>query len=57
MVSKNFKPVESSAILQATCRKGGPFFDAYEAARNNMLPAKNAGVHSNENCNIPKHGT
>jgi len=29
MVSKNWKPVESSAVLDATCGKGGMFFDAY----------------------------
>jgi hypothetical protein len=57
MVSKNFKPVESSVVLQATCRKGGPFFDAYEAARNNQLPAKNAGIHSADDISIPKHGS
>jgi len=57
MVSKKFKPVESSAVLQATCRKGGPFFEAYEAARNNVLPAKNAGIHTSDNTSIPKHGS
>lgn len=56
MVSKNFKPVESSVVLQATCRKGGVFYDAYEAARNGMLPAKNAGIHTADDLSIPKHG-
>ena len=49
MVSKNWKPVESSVVLDATCGKGGIFFDAYQAAKKGMLPAKTAGVHTSEN--------
>ena len=34
----------SNAVISATCGKGQPFHDAYEAARNGILPSKNAGV-------------
>ena len=44
MVSEGWAPVLSNTVINATCGVGKPFHDAYEAARKNILPAKNAGV-------------
>ena len=46
MVSKGWKPVESNAVIAATCAKDEAFEGAYDAASNGILPAKNAGVHT-----------
>lgn len=44
MVSEGWSPVLSNAVLQSTCGKNGAFAEAYEAARENILPAAKAGV-------------
>ena len=56
MVSEGWAPVLSNSVITATCGVGKPFHDAYEAARKNVMPAKNAGVLTQENVRIEKKG-
>jgi hypothetical protein len=35
MISEGWPAVLSNAVLNATCNKGQPFYEAYEAARKN----------------------
>lgn len=56
MVSPGWAPVTSNAIIKATCGKNGVFEQAYLAAHDGKLPAKNAGVHVADNVNIEKKG-
>jgi hypothetical protein len=56
MISDGWSAVMSNAVLNATCNKGQPFYEAYEAARKNVKPAKNAGVITEENVKIDKKG-
>lgn len=44
----------SNTVIKATCRQGKPFYDAYEAARKNILPAKNAGVMTIDDVRIER---
>ena len=46
MISEGWGAVLSNELLTATCAKGQPFYEAYEAARNKQLPAADAGVLS-----------
>lgn len=43
MVSEGWAPVLSNSVIQSTCGKGMVFREAYEAAREGILPAKDAG--------------
>ena len=56
MVSEGWAPVLSNTVIKATCGLGKPFNEAYEAARQNILPAKNAGVLTINNVRIEKKG-
>lgn len=56
MISDGWSAVMSNTVISATCNKGQPFYEAYEAARKNVLPAKNAGVVTAENVKIEKKG-
>ena len=55
MISDGWGAVYSNFVLSATCGKGQPFYEAYEAARKGVLPAKNAGVIT-EDVKIDKKG-
>jgi len=52
MVSDGWKPVISNLMIQATCGKGMPFYEAYMAAKSGTLPAKDKGVLSAQNIQI-----
>lgn len=56
MVSQGWAPVLSNAVITATCEEGRPFENAYDAAREGLLPAKGAGVHTQNNVAIDKKG-
>lgn len=56
MVSEGWAPVLSNSMIAATCGKGQAFYDAYEAARDGILPAKNAGVMVQKQVKIEKRG-
>ena len=51
MVSEGWPPVLSNQLLTLTAKQ---FKDAYEAARDGILPAKNAGVLTVKNVKINK---
>jgi hypothetical protein len=46
----------SNTVIKATCAEGKPFYNAYEAAKEGLLPAKGAGVHTEQNVMIEKKG-
>lgn len=56
MISEGWNAVLSNAVITATCGKGMPFYEAYEAARKGILPAPNAGVLTELNVKIDKKG-
>lgn len=56
MISDGWPAMTSNTVLSATCGKGQPFYEAYEAARKNVLPAKNAGVMTEDKVKIDKKG-
>lgn len=56
MISDGWAAMMSNSVLNATCNKGQPFYEAYEAARKGVLPAKNAGVITADNVKIEKKG-
>lgn len=56
MVSQGWAPVMSNSVIKATCAEGKPFENAYDAAREGLLPAKGAGVHTETNVLIDKKG-
>ena len=56
MVSPGWAPVTSNAVIKATCGKNGVFEQAYLAAHDGKLPARNAGVHVADNVAIEKKG-
>ena len=56
MISEGWNAVLSNAVIETTCGKGMPFYDAYIDASKNILPAKNAGVISAHNVDIDKKG-
>ena len=56
MVSQGWAPVMSNAVIKATCAEGKPFENAYDASREGLLPAKGAGVHTENNVAIEKKG-
>mmetsp|Transcript_17475 Transcript_17475/g.12494 ORF Transcript_17475/g.12494 Transcript_17475/m.12494 type:complete len:147 (-) Transcript_17475:143-583(-) len=41
MCSNKYKPVMSNAMIQATCGKGGAFYEDYVDAKEGLLPDKN----------------
>ena len=56
MISQGWAAVMSNAVIKATCAEGKPFENAYDAAREGILPAKGAGVHTEHNVTIEKKG-
>lgn len=56
MISEGWPAVTSNALLNATCGQGKPFYEAYEAARKNILPAKDKGVLTAPDVKIEKKG-
>jgi hypothetical protein len=46
----------SNSVIKATCAEGKPFHNAYEAAKECLLPAKGAGVHTEQSVMIEKKG-
>lgn len=54
MISEGWPAMTSNTVLNATCNKGQPFFEAYQAARANSLPAANAGVITADSVKIEK---
>lgn len=56
MVSQGWAPVLSNSVIKAVCAEHKPFENAYEAAKEGLLPAKGAGVHTESNVLIEKKG-
>ena len=56
MVSHGWKPVDSNAVIKATCGKNKVFEQAYLAASDGLRPAKGAGVHTAMDVVIEKKG-
>ena len=56
MVSQGWAPVLSNAVIKATCAEGKPFENAYDAAKEGLLPSKGHGVHTENNVVIDKKG-
>ncbi|MFN9909471.1 MAG: hypothetical protein ACK56F_25695 [bacterium] len=56
MVSQGWAPVMSNSVIKATCAEKKPFENAYDAAREGILPAKGAGVHTEMDVLIEKKG-
>lgn len=56
MVSQEWSPMLSNSVIKATCAEGRIFENAYEAAREGILPAKGAGVHTQKDVLIEKKG-
>jgi len=57
MISEGWPAFASNAVLNATCNKGQPFHDAYEAAKKGILPAKDKGILTAEKIKVDKKGT
>ena len=56
MVSNGWKPVDSNAVIKATCAKNRVFEQAYLAASDGLRPAKGAGVHTVPDVVIERKG-
>jgi len=56
MISSGWAAVMSNEVIKATCGEDKPFENAYDAAREGILPAKGAGVHTEHDVPILKKG-